>query len=502
MRRCAALLTAVSCAAALAVSGCGGGGEAASPLDEGLGYLPPDASFAVAIDTDLDGAQYRELNRIAGDLGLEGQVEGALRQLLEAGDDVDFERDVKPVLGNPFVVGAPSARSVTDGQDESEFVGAIQARDEEALQRLVDKSRPREAGERSGATLYRDSDGDTFAVKEDVLIVANSEPVLEQALDRREGDERFGEDDFDRGLDGLPDEALVRVYADVQGLLDSDPDTRSAQRVPWVNGLRTLGLTAAAEDDGVSVDYLLRTEDVEEQDLPIASGDESPGVVRRSGEVAVAIRDLRQVVEFGEAAARAVNPESFRDYEAGKEQIDTLLGVNLDRDVIAQLTGDTAASFTVDGRFAIRAELEDAEAFKQTLEKASDVLPRLAEGIDDGEYGLERPEGAGGLYRLTDSNGRSYFFGVVDQLFVLDSSAAGARRLAAASPEQVAGARGSVASIANAEQLVEAALTGFGTQFGLPDGRGDIRDIPLGEIVSSTSASPDGLRGSILLGVD
>jgi hypothetical protein len=48
----------------LALASCGGD-EAASPLDEALGYLPENAPFAVALDTALEGEQYRALGRIA-----------------------------------------------------------------------------------------------------------------------------------------------------------------------------------------------------------------------------------------------------------------------------------------------------------------------------------------------------------------------------------------------------------------------------------------------------
>jgi uncharacterized protein DUF3352 len=129
---------------------------------------------------------------------------------------VDFDRDVRPVLGNDFVIGATDARSFTDDSDDDNFVGAIEAKDGDKLEALVKKGSAREDGEKSGAQLYRDKDRDSFAVNDDVLIVAGSKRVLEDALERRDGDGHLTEDDFDQALESLPSDALARVYLDVE----------------------------------------------------------------------------------------------------------------------------------------------------------------------------------------------------------------------------------------------------------------------------------------------
>ena len=55
----ARLLPVFTAAAALALASCGGDDEAASPLDEALGFLPEDAGFAFVASTELD--DYRDL---------------------------------------------------------------------------------------------------------------------------------------------------------------------------------------------------------------------------------------------------------------------------------------------------------------------------------------------------------------------------------------------------------------------------------------------------------
>src|SRR3954454_2247856 len=110
MRRFLALSLA---SVAIALAGCGGGGDSGGALDEALGYLPKEAPFAVAIDTNLKGDQYRELGRLAGKFPFGGQLERQLEQQIERDGNVDFDKDVRPLLGNPFVVGAVDARSFT-----------------------------------------------------------------------------------------------------------------------------------------------------------------------------------------------------------------------------------------------------------------------------------------------------------------------------------------------------------------------------------------------------
>ncbi len=94
---------------AIAIAGCGGGdgGSSGSPLESGLSFLPKDAPFVVAIDTDVEGGQYENLSTLVNKLPLGGQIEKQLKQQIESsGGDVSYDDDIKPLLGNPFVVGA------------------------------------------------------------------------------------------------------------------------------------------------------------------------------------------------------------------------------------------------------------------------------------------------------------------------------------------------------------------------------------------------------------
>ena len=138
------------------------------------------------------------------------------------------------------------------------------------------------------------------------------------------------------------------MYADVQALLEGDPDTREARKVEWIGALRTLGLTASVSEDAIEIDFDLRTDSdgLTEEDLPIASGSESPDIVKRSGEIGVGIRNIAQTVKFVEAAAQAIDPSGYGDGVAVKRTIEKRLGVDIDADLIDQPNGDLSATIS------------------------------------------------------------------------------------------------------------------------------------------------------------
>lgn len=491
---------------ALLAAGCGGGGDSGSALDAALAYLPKDAPFAVAIDTNVDGGQYDALQTLLKKFPFGGQIQQSLRQQLEqSSNGVSWADDIKPVLGNPFVVGVTDAASLTGSSGGNQFVAAIRAKDKDALSNLVDKTKPKKTGEESGATIYEEN-GTVFAVKDDTAIFASDRQQLVAALKRANGGDHLTADAFNKGLEGLPQNALARVYTDIEALLKSDPGTVDARKIKWVDALRTLGLTVAATNSGIDIDFRVRTQgDLSDADLPIAPGDEAPDVIKQQGEVALGIRDLAHIVRFGENAGQAVNPAGFGDYAKAKATIDKQLGVSLDNDLIGQLSGNVSSTVSIDGKFGVSAELKDPKAFKRTLAKVADVLPSFAEGAGFGTVGLSKPQAGEDFYALSQPDGDGVVFGVVGDVLVVANDPARAGQLAGGAPAPVSGAKGSVVVSADAEQLVNTLLGRFGPALGLGDlgGLGSaLFTRPLGDLTGFMSASSDGLRGKLTLAIN
>jgi Protein of unknown function (DUF3352) len=502
------LVSILALSACLVAAGCGGDQESSSPLGSALGYLPAESPFAVAIDTDLEGDQYRALDSILGRFPLPAEsIEDLLRQQFGGSrGGVSFENDVKPLLGNPFVVGAEDVATFVQGSSSDEFVAALQVKDEEALNDLIERSKPEPKGELAGATKFEDG-GTLFAVEEDMVVFAGSEELLDQALERADGADHLDEETFDEAFEGLPESGLARVYADVEALVASDPDARDASKVEWIGALRTLGLTASAAEDRLEIRFNLRTdsEGLSDEDLPMAAGEESPPVIERDREIGFGIRDPAQIVRFAESAGQAIDPSGYGDYAQAKKTLEARLDVDIDKDLIGQLSGDVSASVALDGKFGLRAELKDAAAFATTLDKVAEALPSLAEGAGLGPVSLERPRGDDKFYALAQADGDSLVFGVVNRVFVLANDPGRAGELATAEPTGVSGAEGAVAMSSDAQQLVNALIRRFGPQLGLGGFESfgaQLFTDPLEDLTGSMAVSSDGLRGRVTLGFE
>ena len=147
MRRALAIVLP---ALVLLVAGCGGSDDPGSALSDSLAYLPKDAPFAVAIDTDLQGDQWGALGKLVDRFPFGDQIKGTVVQRLEQSSrGLSFDDDIRPVLGNPLVVGPGSAQAITG--EPNAFVAAGKAKDKGALDDLIDKLGPKKVGEASGA---------------------------------------------------------------------------------------------------------------------------------------------------------------------------------------------------------------------------------------------------------------------------------------------------------------------------------------------------------------
>jgi hypothetical protein len=407
---------------------------------------------------------------------------------------------VRPLLGNPFVVGANDVATFIAEGDSDDFVAAIQVDDTEALDRMIDKTKPDEQGEVAGATVYED-DGSRFAVEDDMLVFAGTEEALESALERADGDDSLSTDTFERSLEGLPERALARIYFNLQVLIARDPDTQEARRVDWVSALRTFGMTASAQgDDRLDVEFNMRADGqgLTDEDLPLAAGDESPRVVQVPGEVGLALRDPSQVIDFFEATFQTLDPDAFGDYEAGKRAIAQRFAIDVDEDVVGQLTGDLSISVALDGAFSARADVADPDAFAGTVDRLAETLPQLGAG-----QGVTDVRRRGELYEARLANGDRFVFGMSGDVFVATSNAARAQRFASQEPEEVPDASGSVAMTADAERLALQVLRQIGPQLGFDALLGgNLFAGPLDELTGSMVTETGGMRGSFSLTLD
>jgi hypothetical protein len=257
--------------------------------------------------------------------------------------------------------------------------------------------------------------------------------------------------------------------------------------VKWVAGLRTFGITLTAENDGPAVDARINTDGLAANDLPLAPGDEAPRVAR-IGEFGVGLRNAHQLVTFVQNTLRAVDPAQSQSLESGKKALGRAAGIDVDSDLIAQLTGATSFSGGVDGGWAIRSEPKDPAALAKSLDRLR----------KKGKVGKLRFAAAGDLIQLTDKNGNKFYFGMAGQLLVASPDLAKAKAAAVAQPQAVPRAKGSLVAIADGKAIVKALVAGRG---GGALG-GQLASGPVGDLTAWLTTSPDGMRGRIKLKVN
>ena len=499
MRRTVLGLFAVVALSALwlASAGCGGGDGGSGPLDRALAYLPENAPFAAAIDTDLEGDQAKSIEKILERFRFGDELRNSLEDQVSPGE-IDFDKDLKPLLGNQLVVGSPDVRSF---EAENGFVAAIEAKAPGKLSELLERRDVERKGERNGATLYED-DGRAFAVEDGVLVLAGSETLLDGALGQHDRGGSLTAETLEEATEDLPDDALLRVYTNDEQLLRADPETEDALEIEWVRALRSFGLSDCFKDDRMDVDFQLATdgEDLSEVDLPLAAGSESPAAIEAPGKIGLGLRDPAQVLAFAEAAAQAVDPAGFGDYNAAKGTIERRLRITLEEDLLGQLSGDMSLSVGIDGTFGLRADVKDPAVFDRTLTKLGRILPDIIEKAVGEPIGYSKPKPGQDFYALATADGESLVYGVVDGVFVLANDGDRASRLSGESMKSIDGATGSLTVNADAQQLVSHVVERLGGLGGAIDG--SALSEPFGELTGSVSTEPEGIRGRLTLGFD
>ena len=93
--------------------------------------------------------------------------------------------------------------------------------------------------------------------------------------------------------------------------------------------------------------------------------------MERPGEIGVGVRDIGQIVSFVETVAQAVAPSGYGDYAAAKTQIERRLDVDVEKDILDQLSGDISASISLEGKFGVRVEPKDPAGLRAHARRRS-----------------------------------------------------------------------------------------------------------------------------------
>ena len=381
------LLTLV--ALAVAMNGCGSTGGGSGSAGDALAYLPGDAATVLLVSTDVDSEQWKQFDEhilrrlVVGeesdqDLSLDEYADKTFKEV-----GLDWQDDVKPLLGNDIAIGiSGDPLSFFGGDGEASMVAALETRGGD-VEEVLQKADLRPQGEVGGATLYRyEGQGEpAVAVEDSVLVVADDEQRLREALARRDSGDGLDEETVQEELTDLPTDSFLRGFGTLEGLAEQEQLRRFAN-VGIFDVLETWAAAVRFEQDELNAEVAVRLdeEQVEEEDLPVVSGEDSPEIVPRDTEISGGNLNQSQTTVFLLRTVQAAYPSSR--FVRAVDAMDEDLGISFEEEILRQFNGPSASYVSPDGRtFAARSEVRDPEALRELLPRIAPHLPALVEGL-------------------------------------------------------------------------------------------------------------------------
>ena len=262
------------------------------------------------------------------------------------------------------------------------------------------------------------------------------------------------------------------------------------------------------------VDAALHTgaEGLEAGDLPVALEGDTPEVLSgHPGEIRGANANQSQTTVFLLRLAREVFPDS-RFVEA-VERIERDTGIDFEDEILRQFDGPSASAVSPDGQtFAARSEVRDPDALAERLEELGPAIPELVDGLTGlqsegmallflfapdapgverlAQVQVEPPADADGLYHVTGVDGEGpdeFFYGLVDDVFVVASDEERALAVAGEDTEAVVGVEGTGVARGSIQDLERLPIP-----FGLPPNAFE-------EFTAAVDANTERLRATLRL---
>ncbi|MGE0027160.1 MAG: DUF3352 domain-containing protein [Thermoleophilia bacterium] len=402
-RRAVVLATGALAGATLAVAGCGGSSETGSQAGDVASYVPANSPFYLEVTTDFEGPQWTQIDDLAKLFPAYPEFRKELEKDLQ-GQDVNFERDVKPLLGDraavavlniPDTKGIQGSITSTDPEsaaagaaagaaDDTQVIGVVDIAQgkEDALTALLVRGGATKAGEHDGVAYYQEPGNDTVtAVADGALVVANSTGQLYKALDAHQagGDQTLaGQSKFTDALAKLPADVFGQAYIDVGSLIrQAGTDTPQLQQLglgDYQNAVVAASL--AAEPEGARVKgVVMGAPDTGASSFTPTLDDRAPadaiaylGFDNLAGSVSTILQQVR--------ASQGEDVQKQIDAFAG--QLPQLLGVTTDD--LAALTSGEHAIVVTGGRkpgAALALTVDDGAQAQATLDKLRVGVPAL-----------------------------------------------------------------------------------------------------------------------------
>jgi hypothetical protein len=226
-------LAALLAGSVLAVAGCGGSESAATGGQGAASIAPKSAALYASINTDLDSDQVNQLEELLAKFPDRERLLAEIQSGL-ADDQVSWETDIKPALGKTLDL-------VLLDFDSGSAVGILKPADKEKLKALLAKG--------DDPTVSREIDGWT--------VVADDEATLDRFETARSQGTLEGDAGFEDAMDGLPDEALAKLYVGGAAVTKA---AEGAGATSATNRLKAFAAAIGAESSGLRLDGALTAE--------------------------------------------------------------------------------------------------------------------------------------------------------------------------------------------------------------------------------------------------
>lgn len=472
-------------AIALAV-GCGSSstkGSAPSPTLQTLSYLPSSSPFVLTVSTHPASPALRNAQALKQRFPAFALLQTAFFSRL-AHLGLDYNKDIKPLYGNPFALGV---LSTPPGASHAPFLAVWVTRSQSALATVVKRlgSGLRRTGTHDDATLYAAGSA-ALAIDGPTVLIARTAQDIDTALDRHEHGQGFTAAEYGRLTSGTGSGGLIRMFGDLTQEL-SMPRAAQAQRIPWVAALKGYGVSIGVAANGPTIQFHVDTSgrSLSSSQLPLAGGSASPGVAG-SAPIQMGLRDLTQPIQFVEAAVKATDPARYARFTQHVATLKQRAGFDLNS-FVSLLDG--TLDISSDTRTTIaRVAVSDPPAVAGMLRRLSSA-PALAFFKRTQIHAL-----GGGLYDLQEPSGLKLTMGVIGHELAIGKAAPAEIRAFAREPTTtVPGATGSVSFRVAVLELLHLALK----QAPSPVSQQFLH--LLGDVTGSVSATPSGLSGAARL---
>jgi Protein of unknown function (DUF3352) len=302
---------------ALVAASCGGGGGGGgNALPDAAKVVPASASALISVKTDFTSAQFRNALLL---LRKFPDALPALRRFSADNGNIDFARDVKPALGPEFDVVWLDFKN--GGGD---VVGLTQPKDKAKFKALMNKGSESATAEVNGWSVVADSKSQIDAFR-----TASTKDKLD------------GVAEFKDAMSKLDDSAAVRTYVagePVQRQLDRALEGSGAPANLTRDGVARLESISAAgliEPDGVRIDSALTTDKAPNPKTvaPTLAGSLPSGALQYvdTADLAGPTRTILKLVG-----------RSLPKFESQLHQVETILGLSLEKDVYPLLSREEA----------------------------------------------------------------------------------------------------------------------------------------------------------------